>query len=71
MGIQNIKIEVSQLPRNEQAELMHFLIDLMSNDAFLISEGWEKELNNREESLENGTSVGQPAREVLAKYYKK
>jgi len=71
MSIQNIKIEVSQMPRNEQAELMHFLIDLLTNDTFLISEEWNKELNKREKALEDGTSIGKPAREVLAKYYNK
>ena len=71
MSIQNLKIEVSQLPRSEQAELMHFLIDLMSSDTFSIPKEWEEELNNREEALENGTSIGKPVREVLAKYHKK
>lgn len=71
MSIQNIKFEVSQLPRNEQAELMHFLIDLMTNDNFLISDEWQKELDKREKALEDSTSVGKPAREVLAKYYTK
>jgi hypothetical protein len=46
MSIQNIKIEVSQLRRDEQAELMHFLINLMTDDTFLISEEWQKELDN-------------------------
>ncbi len=68
MTIQNIKKEIQNWDKTQQADLMHFLVELLANDKFQLSEKWEKELNKREEALKNGTSVGRPAREVLAKY---
>ncbi len=32
--------------------------------------GWKIVLNRREQALENGTSVGRPAKSVLAKYHR-
>ena len=37
-------------------------------DDFELSDGWKKEIDRRKEALKKGTSVGKPAREVLAKY---
>lgn len=68
MGIQAIKKEVSKLSKAEQADLMHFMVELLATDGFQLSDEWQAELNRREAALEHGTSVGQPAREVLAKY---
>lgn len=36
----------------------------------IITEAWQAELRAREEALENGTSVGRPARDVIAKFLK-
>ncbi len=68
MSIQAIKEEVSKLSRMEQAELMHFMIELLAKDDFQLSEAWMEELNHREEALDKGESVGKPARDVLSKY---
>ena len=68
MTIQAIKKEVQNWDKAQQADLMHFLVELLTNDQFQLSENWKNELNKREEALNNGTSVGRPARDVLAKY---
>jgi hypothetical protein len=68
MTLQSLKKEVSKLSRKEQAELMHFMVELLSGDPFTLSQEWIAELDKREKALEEGASVGKPAREVLAKY---
>ena len=49
---------------------MHFMIELLASENTSISEEWQEEINHREEALNNGTSVGKPARQVIAKYFK-
>ena len=68
MSIQVIKEEVSKLNKAEQAELMHFMIELLATENFELSDKWKAEINRREEALHSGKSVGKPAKEVLAKY---
>ncbi len=68
MSIQAIKEEVIVLSKAEQAELMHFMIELLATDNFQLSDEWQEELERRETALEKGTSIGKPAREVLGKY---
>lgn len=70
MSIQTIKKEVSKLKKEEQTELMHFMIELLASENPSISEEWQEEINHREEALNNGTSVGKPAKQVIAKYFK-
>lgn len=68
MSIQAIKEEASKLSRTEQAELMHYMIELLAKDEFQLSEAWKEELGRREQALDKGESIGKPAREVIAKY---
>ena len=68
MSIQGIKEEVRKLSRSEQAELMHYMIDLLTTGDFELSEAWKAEIDLREAALDSGKSVGKPAKEVLAKY---
>ncbi len=68
MSFQTIKQEIQKLDRAKQADLMHFLVELLASDTFQLSDEWKKELAVREEALKNGTSVGRPARDVIAKY---
>ncbi|MEZ4887800.1 MAG: addiction module protein [Chitinophagales bacterium] len=44
------------------------MVELLAKDDFHLSEEWKTELNRREQALEDGTSVGRPAKSVLAKY---
>ena len=68
MSVQAIKKEVSRLDKKQQAELMHYLVELLTDTEFRLSDEWKDELKKREQALENGTSVGRPARDVIAKY---
>ncbi len=68
MSIQEIKKEVRKLKKAEQAELMHFMVELLASDDFELSEEWKAELDRREEALDKGTSVGRRAKDVIAKY---
>lgn len=68
MSIQEIKDEVRKLNKAQQAELMHFMIELLASDDFELSDKWKAELDRREKALDKGTSVGRPARDVIAKY---
>ncbi len=68
MSIQEIKKEVRKLNKTQQAELMHFMIELLASDDFELSEEWKAELDRREEALDKGASVGKPVRDVIAKY---
>ena len=71
MSIQTLKEEVSKLDKAAQAELMHFMVELLSSEDSEISDSWKEEIDRREKALKNDTSVGRPAREVLAKYLNK
>lgn len=68
MSIQEIKDEVRKLNKAEQAELMHYMVELLASDDFELSDEWKAELDRREKALDKGASVGRPAREVIAKY---
>jgi hypothetical protein len=68
MSIQTLKEELVKLSKLEQTELLHFMVELLTNDDFELSEDWKKELDRREEALKNRTSVGQPASDILSKY---
>ena len=45
MSIQGIKEEVRKLSRSEQAELMHYMIELLATDDFELSEAWKAEID--------------------------
>lgn len=68
MTLQSIKSEVKNLSIAEQAELMHFMIELLTTEHFTLSEEWKTELEQREKSLEKGDSKGKLLKDVLAKY---
>ena len=68
MSIQAIKEEVSKLSREEQAELIHFMVELLAKDDFQLSEAWKEELGRREQALDKEESIGKPVREVISKY---
>ena len=47
MSIQAIKEEVSKLSREEQAELIHFMVELLAKDNFQLSEARKDELGRK------------------------
>ena len=67
MRIQTVKEKVIHLEKSEQIDLMHFMIELLSSNDFEFSENWKSEIEERIKSLENGSSIGRPARDVIAK----
>lgn len=71
MSIQAIKEELQQLSKAEQAELMHFMIELLASEEVDISEEWKSELDRREKARAEGHSKGKEARDVLRKYLNK
>ncbi len=68
MSIQDLKAEVSKLNKAEQAELMHYMVELLAVDEWELSDQWKAELDRRADALDEGPSVGRPAREVIAEY---
>ncbi|MBL7794224.1 MAG: addiction module protein, partial [Saprospiraceae bacterium] len=56
------------LSKAEKAELMHFMIELLSDDDFELSQAWKTELDRREEALNSGVATGKPAKDIIAKY---
>ena len=68
MTILEIKKEVTNLNKTEQADLIHYLVELLTNDKFQLSETWIEELDKREKAYRDGTSVGRPAREVIQEF---
>ena len=68
MSLTTIKSSIGELSPRERAELMHFMIDMMAEETLYLSDDWKRELDAREAALENGISIGKPAREVLSKY---
>ncbi|MEL6719759.1 MAG: addiction module protein [Bacteroidota bacterium] len=68
MSLTAIKSSISELSPRERAELMHFMVDMLAEETLYLSENWKTELDAREIALKNGTSVGKPVRDVLAKY---
>lgn len=68
MSIEVLKEVLQKLSKQEQAELMHFMVKLLASDNTELSDAWKKELDRRESALNDGTSEGQIARDVLNKY---
>lgn len=71
MTILEIKKEVANLNKADQADLIHYLVELLTNDKFQLSEKWIEELDKREKAYRDGTSVGRPAREVIQEFLSK
>ena len=68
MSVQTLKDEMRKLTKPEQLELVHYMIELLATDDFTLSAEWKSEISRREEALNNGSSVGVSAKEVIYKY---
>ena len=68
MSIEVLKEVLQKLNKQEQTEFMHFMVELLATDNADLSDAWKKELDRREIALNDGTSVGQTAKDVLNKY---
>jgi putative addiction module component (TIGR02574 family) len=62
-----LREQLARLPKQERAELAHFLIDTLEGDLDVdYDPAWEAELLRRETEIRNGTAKGVPAAEVIA-----
>lgn len=63
-----IRKQVFSLPISERAALAHELILSLDNkDDFVLDEAYEKEIDRRIQSIEDGTAKLIPEEEVMAK----
>ncbi len=65
-----IKDSFLQLSKKEQLELMHYFLQVLafSDDCFVLSDEWKKELDRRDESFKNGNSKTIPLKDVLTQF---
>lgn len=64
---EKLKSELSQLSRQERAELAHFLIHSLDEEVDEDAEAaWDAELAQRMEELKSGKAIGEPADKVFA-----
>lgn len=65
--MEQLKGQLERLPNHERAELAHFLLCSLEQDADVgVDEAWEAELARRVADIQNGTVVGTPAAQVFA-----
>lgn len=71
-GGERLRLELIQLPVQDRAELAHFLIQSLDEEAELDWESaWEVELMRRAQKIERGLPLGEPADKVLAELREK
>jgi putative addiction module component (TIGR02574 family) len=69
MTVEQIEVEVLQLPEQARAELLGRLMRSLANTSALdpdVAEAWVQEAIRRDEEMESGAVAGIPAEEVLA-----
>jgi putative addiction module component (TIGR02574 family) len=72
VNVQELKDELKSLPPQQRAELAHFLIDSLDQEADPDAEAeWEKEVERRVAEIKSGQAQGIPAAEVFAKLREK
>ncbi len=54
MSVQTIQKEVEKLNKEELFFLMRYILNLMEEDNFSLSEAWKGELDYRDEQYKNG-----------------
>ena len=69
---ERLKSELTQLPSQDRAELAHFLIESLDEEADSDAEtAWDAELMRRADEVAKGTAIGEPADKVLAELREK
>ena len=67
-----LRDQLARLPKDERAELAHFLIDTLDDEFDADCDpAWEAELLRREAEIRNGTATGIPVEQVMAEMRKK
>ena len=70
--VQELKAELKSLPPQQRAELAHFLIDSLDQEADPDAEAeWDKEVERRVAEIKSGQAQGIAAEEVFAKLREK
>jgi putative addiction module component (TIGR02574 family) len=65
--IEQLKMQLERLPRQERAELAHFLLCSLEQDTDADADAaWEVELARRVADIQSGKVVGIPAAQVFA-----
>ena len=65
--VEQLKGQLGQLPRQERAELAHFLLCSLEQEAEAEADTeWEVELARRVADIQSGKVVGTPAAQVFA-----
>ena len=55
MTTKTIREEVRKLPRAEQLSMIQYIVEILQeDDDFVLSEGWKKELDRRDEDYKAG-----------------
>jgi Putative addiction module component len=63
---ENLKIELSQLPKAERAELAYFLIHSLDEEVnYDVESAWDGKLKQRMQEIDNGNASGQPSNKVF------
>ncbi len=65
-AVMQLRDQLSLLPREQRAELAHFLIDTLDDEIDAnYDPAWEAELLRREAEIRSGTVQGVPARQAI------
>jgi putative addiction module component (TIGR02574 family) len=63
---EKLKIELSQLPTAERAELAYFLIHSLDEEVnYDVESAWDVELKQRMQEIDNGNASGKPSNQVF------
>ena len=65
--MEQLKVQLERLPSQERAELAHFLLSSLEQEADADADAaWEVELARRVTDIQSGKVVGTPAAQVFA-----
>ncbi len=63
---EKLKVELSQLPTAERAELAYFLIHSLDEEVnYDVESTWDGELTRRMQEINDGNASGQPSNKVF------
>jgi len=73
IAIEDLKSELAVLTNGERADLAHFLIQSLDQDAADedADSAWDAELARRVAEIEGGSEIGKPAEQVFAELREK
>jgi putative addiction module component (TIGR02574 family) len=69
-AVQAIKTQLTQLSREERAELACFLLESLEPEEDGAAATWDAEIARRMSEIRDGTATGKPAEQVFAELRK-